>query len=207
MQKLWGWDPSFQTLSVPTPSTMIRRDEAGTCLDELSAGSAPAPRCLGLSGFQSGGPSWLPIQGETSGAPVPTQWSLAWMMRPPQPGCPSLLLNGSASSPLFLGDERRGAINRHGAECLRRSGAVRTSLVKALVLTAGSRLLLRTPTHHSPGREGLPAGRTPHSLLPQLAVSGPLPPSLTHAGVCEAAPALSAWLTPSLSPGPRGLHA
>lgn len=47
MQKLWGWDPSFQKLSVPTPSTMIPRDEPGTCLDELSAGSCTCSQVPG----------------------------------------------------------------------------------------------------------------------------------------------------------------
>ena len=188
MQKLWGWGPSFQTLSVPTPSTVIPRDEPGACLDELSAGSAPAPRCLGLSGLQRGGTSWLPTQGETSRALVPTRWSLPWKDASPATRLPRPLAERLAPSPLFLGDERCGAINRHGAGCSWCSGAVRTSLVKALVLTAGSRLPAPHPHAPRPG-EGAAAGReapTPSCL--SWAVSGPLPRCLTHTGVCEAAP-------------------
>lgn len=166
------------------------------------------PGAWGRLGSRAGAPAGFPSRERPQGPRCPRGGSSPGRMRPPRPGCPNLLPNGSASFPLFLGEERRRAINRHGAGCLRRSGAVRTGLVKALVLTAGSRLPAPHPHSPQPG-EGGAAGRedppTPSCL--SWAVSGPLPPSLTHAGVCEAAPALSAWLTSSLSPGPRGLHA
>lgn len=141
---------------------MIPRDEPGTCLDQLSAGSRTWSQVPGAIWAPEWGRQLASHPGRDFVAPgAQAGGSSTGSMRPPQPGCPNPLPNGSAWFPLFLGDGRRGAINRHGAGCLRCSGAVRTGLVKALVLTAGSRLPLRTPTHHSLGEEGLQAGRGP----------------------------------------------
>ena len=126
---------------------------------------------------------------------VPTRWSVPWKDASPATRLPKPLAERLAPSPLFLGDERRGAINRHGAGCSRCSGAAEQP-VKALVLTAGSQLPALHPHAPQPG-EGAAAGR-----------EAPLPPA--SAGPFQALfldlslTLVSARPTPSLSPGPPG---
>lgn len=88
-----------------------------------------------------------------------------------------------------------------GAGCLRCLGLSELVLSKPSCWDSWEPARLRTPTHHSLGEEGLQAGRDPCTFP---AAAGLFRALLLnpHAAVCEANPALSAWLDLRLSPGP-----
>lgn len=140
---------------------MMPVGEPGPSLGELSASSCTwAPGARGHLGSRVWAPDGFPSRERSRGPGCHVGGSCPRKMHPPHRGCPNLLPNSSVSFPLFLGDEKHRVINSHDAGCLRLSEAVRTGLVRALVLTAWIRLPTLPVAHGNPGEEGL-AGRGP----------------------------------------------